>query len=84
MREMPHGFYKKGVAPIPSGKRRAFLNIYPGRGDVGGALEAKDVMTWNAKAESQVQQEHARLSCHHDLIPSLGSFFNGVPLPRRI
>ena len=35
---------KRGVAPIPSWNRDTFLNIYPGRGYVGGSPEAKDGM----------------------------------------
>ncbi len=35
---------KRGVAPIPSWNRSAFLDICPGRGDVGGLGNFKDVM----------------------------------------
>jgi hypothetical protein len=35
---------RKGVAPIPSGNRSAFLDIYPGRGYVGGLGSFKDGM----------------------------------------
>jgi hypothetical protein len=36
---------KEGMgAPIPSGNPRAFLNIYPGQGDVGGLGDFKDMM----------------------------------------